>query len=503
MATEVLTEVPKSTVPVESTSQIRIQFTTNLADFQLPQSTGPILVPTNSTSDLRRYGLSTLVNHLLGTQRPTPFDFLISGSFLRSSLDDFLTAKGLSSESTLTIEYVRSVIPPLHIASFEHDDWVSSVDVLSRSSAAGIWAGETQAPAPGHERILTGSYDGRLRVWNTSGEVLATSPAPADGVVLAGIKAVKFLSPSHLVSAGLDRVIRIWNYTESESRITAELDLYGHRGSVDDIAVHSPSNRIFSASTDHTVGLWMTKKSGAPAAPEGLINSSISGSSKRRKVPTSSNTPIRGPMAQYRAHSAPVSGVIFATNDATVGYSTSLDHTLRTWDLTTSALVDTRTTSHALLSITELPSLHLLATGTSARHITLIDPRVSATTVSSMTLRGHTNAVVSLARDPNNAYSLVSGSHDGTCRVWDVRSTKPGRAQDSTGLTEGAVCESMYTIQRESMKGKPKRTAGEGCKVLGVTWDKCVGIVSGGEDKRVQINKGGGGGELMGGQEKG
>ncbi len=321
---------------------------------------------------------------------------------------------------------------------------------------------------------------------------MATSLAPAEGAALAGIKSAKFISPSQLVSAGLDRVVRIYNYTEAENRITPELDLYGHRGSVDDLAVHGPSQRILSASTDHTAGLWTTKKSGASAAPESLVNpASTAGSAKRRKVTTTQNTPRRGPLAQYHAHSAPVSGVIFASNDATVGYSTSLDHTLRTWDLTTSALVDTRTTSHALLSIAELPNLHLLAAGTSARHITLIDPRVSATTVSSMTLRGHSNAVVSLARDPSNAYRLVSGSHDGTCRVWDVRSTKPGRAQDSTGVTEGAVCESMYTIQRESMKGKPKRVAGEGCKVLSVAWDQHVGIVSGGEDKRVQINQGG------------
>src|SRR6202041_3436684 len=106
------------------------------------------------------------------------------------------------------------------------------------------------------------------------------------------------------------------------------------------------------------------------------------------------------------------------------GYSTSWDYSLRTWDLVTAALVDTRTTSHSLLSLEHLPDLHLLAAGTSARHITLIDPRASASTVSAMTLRGHTNAVVTLARDPHSAYGLVSGSHDGTCRIWDARSTK-------------------------------------------------------------------------------
>ena len=489
-------------------SQIKVQFITSLSDLKLPENTGPILVPTskclivyieeNLTSDLRvidlrRYGLSTLVNHLLGTESPTPFEFLISRSFLRTSLDDFLTAKGLSSENVLTVEYVRSLIPPLHVISYEHDDWVSSVDILSNESLAGKWADGAKVPKMGQERILSGSYDANIRVWNTSSEVLAMSPSAAEGGHSAGVKAAKFLSTSQLVSSSLDRTIRIWEYTESTENMSAhispKLELYGHRASIDDISVHAPSHRILSASADHTVGVWSTKKSNAPAAQESLFSTVGQSSSKRRKLKIPHNTPKRGPIAELRSHSAPVSSVRFAENDSTVGYSASWDHTLRTWDLATAALVDTRTTSHALLSLEELPELHLIAAGTSARHITLIDPRVSAATTSTMTLRGHTNSVVSMARNPSNAYSLVSGSHDSTCRIWDVRSTKPGRAQENASLSEGAVSESIYTIQREAIRQKSKRMPGEE-KVLDVAWDQHLGIVSAGEDKKLQINRG-------------
>lgn len=99
-----------------------------------------------------------------------------------------------------------------------------------------------------------------------------------------------------------------------------------------------------------------------------------------------------------------------------------------------------------------------------------------------MTLRGHNNAVVSLASDPESSYGLVSGSHDGTCRVWDVRSSKSEK--------EGRVEESMYCIEREGVKGEGRKVGGDGVKVFGVCWDKSVGIVSVGEDKRVQINRG-------------
>lgn len=134
-----------------------------------------------------------------------------------------------------------------------------------------------------------------------------------------------------------------------------------------------------------------------------------------------------------------------------------------------------------------MPHLNLVAAGTSARHITLIDPRASATNIVAMTLRGHTNAVVSLATDPNNTYGLASGSHDGTCRVWDVRSTKTDK--------EGRVGQSMYSVGRESIGGE-SRTSGDGVKVFGVLWDPDVGILSAGEDKRVQINRGKGAGPV-------
>lgn len=431
------------------------------------------------------------MNQLLESPKPVPFEFLINGTYLRTSIDEYLTANGISAETTLTVEYVRALIPPLHVASFQHDDWVSSVDVLSASSPAAQWAGKSSNIAKGQERLVSGSYDGLVRIWNASGEIVATSADITNGGHTAAVKAVRLLSPSQVVSGGLDRSLRVWKYTEQEGgfsgSLSPQIELYGHKGSVDSIAVHGPSNRILSASADHTVGFWSSKKSEGPAAASSLLPSASTNarSAKKRKInPTSTvSTPQRGPLALFSGHTGPVSAAIFDARDSTVGYSSSWDHTLRTWDLVTSALVDTRTTSHSLLSVAHLPEVHLLAAGTSARHITLIDPRASATTVSAMTLRGHTNAVVALARDPASEYGLISASHDGTCRIWDVRST---RAE-----TDGVVGQSIYSISRKSVpEGETKRVGGEGIKVFDVCWDKEAGIVSVGEDKVVQINRG-------------
>ena len=367
----------------------------------------------------------------------------------------------------------------MHLASIEEDDWISSVDILSGTSPAGLWRQHSPLNS-GSELILSGSYDGHLRVWSTSQQLLAVSSA--EGRHYMGVKDTKWISPTQIASCGLDGVVRVWKYAgKSDSQnaaLTPAIELYGHKAPVETIAVHQPSSCILSASSDHTVGLWSMRTSDAPAAPKSLIPQTVPGTtSKKRKLGTS--IPQRGAKALLKSHSGPVSSTIFKPDDPTVAYSASWDHTMKTWDLATLALVDTRTISQSIFSLTALSQLNLVAVGTS-RHIALIDPRESATKVSAMTLRGHVNTVVALDPDPNSGYGLVSGSHDSTCKVWDVRS---GRSDK-----DGMVGESVFTIQRQGAQGR-RQAAGHGMQVFGVRWDKEMGVVSVGEDKKVQINR--------------
>jgi ribosome biogenesis protein YTM1 len=467
-------------------AQVKVTFTTTEADLQLPESKRQLLVP----ADIRRYGLSRVLNSesMLDTGS-IPFDFLVNGSFLRTSLEDYLTTNGLSLETNLTLQYVRSLIPPVYEASFEHDDWVSAVDVLSQTSPSGRWSGD--GFQRGQDRILSASYDGLLRIWNASGQVITTSPSGSHGGHTASVKAAKFLTNSQLASAGMDRTVRVWKYTETDhfsGDLKPTLELYGHSGSVDSLEVDGASKRLLTASADGAIGFWSTSKTSAPEADASLLPGAHT--SKRRKITTSVTAAQRGPLSLMQIHSAPATAAAFDPRDRTVAYSVSQDHTVRTLDLTTSTVVSTLATSHPLLSLCALPrsgGAPLLAAGTSARHITLVDPRASASTTSVMTLRGHGNKVVSLSPSPDNEYSLVSGSHDGTCRIWDLRSARPA-TKDEGGL--GSVSEPVYVIERESRQGsKKKPVAGEGCKVFGVVWDG-LGIFSGGEDKKVQVNSG-------------
>jgi ribosome biogenesis protein YTM1 len=445
-------------------AQVRVRLTTRDTDLAL-EETAAILVPTS----FRRLTLSTLVNSLLKTEKAIPLEFIINGTYLRTTLEEYLTSNGISAETTLAVEYLRARIPPQYVASFQHDDWVSDVDVMSSTSP----------------RILSASYDGLLRVWNTSSQILATSPGVTRGGHGSFIKSAKFISPTQLVSGSFDRTLRLWQYSEDQDGFSAtlspQLELYGHKSSVESVYAHAASSRILSASSDHSVGLWSTRKFDAPAAPEALVPKARTKDGKKRKLNNEVSVPQRGPLALMQQHTSPVSGAMFDLNDPTVGYSASWDQTVRTWDLVTASLVDTRTTSSALFCIEQMPALHLIATGSVSRVVKLVDPRASAATVTAMTLKGHKNTVVSLARDPTNDYTIVSGSHDGTCRVWDVRSTKREK--------EGAVGQSLYTLARASLNGSPSPATGDGVKVFGVCWHPDVGILSAGEDKAVQINR--------------
>jgi ribosome biogenesis protein YTM1 len=402
---------------------------------------------------------------------------------------------------------VRALVPPTQRASFPHDDWVADVDVLP----AGLCPKGSELAAEG--RILSAGYDGVLRVWHPARpeRPLAASRRTTDSAAAQAIKAAKFLAAGSVVAAGNDRCVRLWRYEEEEPPATAmdgdmeldgegappgrfapQLEMYGHRASVDSIAVHASSGRVLSASADHTVGLWTTRKADLPPAPEGLLPAASVHAGKRRKIEGGGGQTVRqgGPLALFKAHSAPVSAAVFAAHDATVAHSASWDHALATWDLTTAggAPVTSRRTMHPLLSLAELPGLGVLAAGSSARHVSVVDPRVDARDVAALTLRGHGGAVVALAPQPGLQWGLVSGSLDGTCRVWDLRSARVDAAATATAGQSGKTCESVYVVRREGQAEGKRVVGGEGVKVFAVAWDARLGIVSAGEDRRVQVN---------------
>ena len=454
-------------------SQIKIRFFTNDEDESLKVSDAPLYVPIS----LKRYGLSEVVNHLLNNDgesdesKPIPFDFLIDGILLRTPIQEYLTKNGLSNEAFLNLEYTRAVLPPSFLASFNNDDWISSLDTINPDSATVRLSNMTIS----QPKILSGSYDGIVRTYNMSGNVEKQYVGHS-----GPIRCVKWISPTRIVSSGNDRQVRLWKTSidsiiendeeEPEDGKTLAI-LEGHKAPVVSLAIENKTNKILSAGYDNAIGFWSTiYKEMTTIQPLEYDSNVLSTSSKKRRKMAIQDSSIRrrSPLAMLEGHTQPVEDVIFDFNDNSVGYSVSQDHTIKTWDLVTSRCVDTRTTGYSLLSLLQLPAKNLLVSGSSARHINVHDPRISTTTTEQTTTKlvGHTNFVVGLSASPNNDNMFASASHDGTVKVWDVRADK-----------------ALYTITRnEASKDMDK--------VFDVCWDKDIGIISGGQDKKIQINKG-------------
>lgn len=441
---------------MDDKSQVKIKFFTKEQDESLHVSETPLYVPIG----LKRYGLSEIVNHLLeNNETVIPFDFLIDGKLLRISLEEYLVKNGLSNETFLSLEYTRAVLPPSYLASFNNNDWISSIDSIK---------------FPGNSKILSGSYDGIVRIYNMSGTVEKQFTGHS-----GSIRDTKWISPTRLVSSGNDRQIRLWKNKEAQIQDEDEEDpeegttiaiLEGHKGPVVSLSVDQATNRILSASYDGDIGFWSTNhKEMSSIQPMEYDSNVLSTSSKKRRKMAVQDATLRrrSPLAILQGHKQPVEDLCFDKNDSTVGYSVSQDHTIKTWDLVTSRCVDTRSTGFSLLSILQIPSKHVLITGSSARHINIHDPRVNAseTELINEKLLGHTNFVVGLSECPYNDNMFALASHDGMVKVWDIRANKP-----------------LYTITREEKVKNPK--------IFDVHWDTDIGIISGGSDKKLQINKG-------------
>jgi ribosome biogenesis protein YTM1 len=437
--------------------QIKVKFFTRDEDESLHCSSNPIYIPVS----LKRFGLSEIVNHLLETETPVPFEFLVDGTILKTDIQQYLVNNGLSTEAFLTLEYTRAVLPPKFLSSFNNDDWISSIDSIGSMELPDNNGGSI-ITAP---KILTGSYDGIVRIYNASGKVETQLTGHSQPV-----KAVKFVTPTKFITAGMDRSIRLWRAgvisDEDIDKDTQNGHTYAlldyHKSTISSLDLNSKTNRILSGSYDNSIAFWSTNPKEMNTCDPIDANEKLSSSSRKRLKLAIKDSSIRrkAPLAVLESHHGPVEGVLFSENDPTIGYSVSQDHTIKTWDLITARCVDTKQTNYSLLSLTALKSMNLLATGSSARHINLHDPRASKVTTSQ--LIGHTNFVVSLTTT-DNEYMLISGSHDGTAKIWDIRANK-----------------AMYTITRQSQENKSK--------VFAVNWKKEIGILSAGSDKKLQIN---------------
>lgn len=130
-----------------------------------------------------------------------------------------------------------------------------------------IASGKTTRRFVGHEKdvlsvafsvdnrqIVSGARDGTIRLWNTLGECKFTISGDAEGHT-EWVACVRF-SPSQqvplIVSAGWDRLVKVWNLTNCKLRN----DLVGHSGYLNTVCVSPDGSLAASGGKDATAMLW-------------------------------------------------------------------------------------------------------------------------------------------------------------------------------------------------------------------------------------------------------
>src|SRR6266702_1240537 len=112
------------------------------------------------------------------------------------------------------------------------------------------------------QRIVSGSSDGTIRVWNaTTGETVAGPFTGHTDLVWS----VGF-SPDgqRIVSGSSDRTIRVWNATTGETKVGP---LAGHTNWVRSVGFSPDGQRIVSGSFDRTIRVWNATTGETEAGP--------------------------------------------------------------------------------------------------------------------------------------------------------------------------------------------------------------------------------------------
>ena len=328
----------------------------------------------------------------------------------------FIGRKTFRSDGhTLPVECV-CVLPDGRIVSGSYDNTLRIWDANT---------GECKKTLEGHTgpvhcvsvlpdgRIVSGSWDNTLRVWNAdTGECLKT----LEGHTVS-VSCISVLRDGRIVSGSWDNTLRVWNADTGECLVTLE----GHTGWVSRISV-LPDGRIVSGSFDHTLRIWDADTGECLATLEGHTNrvSCISVLPDGRIVSGSDDRTLRVWNAETGeclktlvGHTNGVNCISVLPDGRIV--SGSFDRTLRIWDADTGECLKTLEGHTGPVNCISALRDGRIVSGSWDNALRVWN---ADTGECLKTLKGHTGWVNCISVLPDGR--IVSGSEDRTLRVWNA-----------------------------------------------------------------------------------
>uniref|UniRef100_A0A7S3Q0R3 Ribosome biogenesis protein WDR12 homolog n=1 Tax=Chaetoceros debilis TaxID=122233 RepID=A0A7S3Q0R3_9STRA len=440
MTDQKMTEDPDS-------EQIRISLVLSKScnDRSLEVPADPIAVP----STTRKKGLSAIINHLLDrnisnnddgndsdSERSDddeeklpaiPFDFLLNNKLLRMSVEAAARREGLSLEQAVEIQYFPARQAPEEEGESESlPEWISAMS----SSSDLLW---------------TGNCDGSIRLFspaNEKGSLIQTD------VVKAHSGPIKCLSSSTshdnvdstIVATGsMDQTLLTHSYETGGKLVLHTVYTGGHTSSINSVRLLCDKSGVTMASGDWDGGLCIWK---VPSD----TNESAKPREKRRKGSSDANDAVReaSPFYCFKAHSNNISGISWSSESSNTIITSSWDHSIKTWDVESQNNILTLNGSKVVTALGRCHNSDVVATGHPDCTVRLWDMRSSSKNEGNVfdnTLRpSHRSWISAVEWSPVDPFVMASTSHDGSVKVWDIRSSVPLHTIKAHAKGSKALC---------------------------------------------------------------